>query len=332
MNDNHSNAIKVAVTGAAGQICYNLLFRIASGEVFGNNQKIILHLLEIEPAMHALQGVVLELQDCAFPCLIGIKTFSDEKSCFDGVSYAVLVGSFPRKEGMKRSDLLSKNAQIFKKQGQALLKAASDIKVIVVGNPCNTNALIALKNAQDIPAMRFSAMTALDENRAKYQLYLHSGIPIENFKNLAIWGNHSLTMVADYQNVTVSGQKLIAKKEFDQSWLASEFFKKIGQRGAKIIQARKKSSAASAANACIDHIKSLITTTDDDDCFSCAFLTKENPYGIAKDLVFSMPMTFDGSIYSVKTGFVHDKFLRNKIFLSQEELLKEKDTVKDLLI
>ena len=323
--------IKIAVTGAAGQICYNLLFRIASGEVFGKNQPIVLHLLEIESAMKYLDGVVLELEDCGFKCLLNIKTFTDENLCFNGVHFAILVGSFPRQKGMARSDLITKNAQIFKKQGIALLKADQAIKVVVVGNPCNTNALIALKNSQDIPCERFSAMTALDENRAKFQIYAHSKIPISEIKNFAIWGNHSITMVADYLNATCKDKPLLESYNFESQWLQNDFFTMIQERGAKIIEARGKSSAASAASSCIDHLKSLITVTEADDCFSAAFLSHHNPYGLDQDLVFSMPMIFDGVSYKIKTGFKHDQFLQQKIQYTQTELLKEKQTVKDLL-
>jgi malate dehydrogenase len=320
----------VTVTGAAGQIGYQLLFRIASGALFGPNQPVVLRLLEIEPAMKALEGVVMELDDCAFPLLAGIEATSDLNHAFSGTNWALLVGSVPRKAGMERSDLLNINGGIFKPQGQAIAaNAASDVKVLVVGNPCNTNCLIARENAKDVPADRWFAMTRLDQNRAETQLAKKAGLPVAAVKNLAIWGNHSSTQFPDFANTTLNGQAAPAVIT-DHDWLKGDFITTVQKRGAAIIEARGASSAASAANAAIDTVYGLENATAADDCVSVA-VTSRGEYGVPEGLTFGFPVTADGQgNWKVKDGFAIDDFAAERITVTTDELLGERDDVRSL--
>lgn len=322
--------IRVAVTGAAGQIGYALLFRIASGAAFGPNQPVILHLIEIEPAMEALKGVVMELEDGAFPLLRGIVPTCSLEEGFKDVNWALLVGSVPRKQGMERKDLLKINGNIFTAQGKAIAaNAAKDVRTLVVGNPCNTNALIACLNAEGIPTDQFFAMTRLDENRAKTQLALRTGKDVKDVKNLAIWGNHSSTMVPDYANATIDG-KNAAEAVADDSYLEGEFFSTIQQRGAAIIKARGLSSAASAANAAIDTVYSLATPTPEGEFHSVAVYSKGD-YGIPEGIMFSFPIrTNDGKTFEIVQGLEHSDFLKGKIAETVKELEEEKAAVTEL--
>src|SRR5215213_2429102 len=289
----NSNPIRVAVTGGAGQIGYSLLFRIASGAMFGPEQPVILHLIEIEPALKALQGVVMELDDCAFPLLKGIVPTADLDEGFKGVNWALLVGSVPRKAGMERKDLLGINGKIFTGQGQAIEKnAAKDVRILVVGNPCNTNCLIAMNNAPGVPRDRWFAMTRLDENRAKTQLAKKAGVDVTAVSNLAIWGNHSSTMYPDFANGKINGQNA-SSVITDEAWLQGEFLTTVQQRGAAIIKARGLSSAASAANAVVDTVRSLTTPTPAGDWFSVA-VCSPGDYGCEKGLMTSFPIRASG--------------------------------------
>ena len=322
--------IHVAVTGAAGQIGYSLLFRLASGAAFGPKQPVVLHLIEIEPALPALQGVVMELQDCAFPLLKGIVATSSLEEGFKGVNWALLVGSVPRKAGMERKDLLGINGKIFTGQGQAIAKnAAKDVRVLVVGNPCNTNALIASANAAGIPSDRFFAMTRLDENRAKTQLALKAGVDITAITNLAIWGNHSSTMYPDFANAKINGQPLTSVIT-DEAWFKDTFIPTVQQRGAAIIKARGLSSAASAANAAIDTVRALSTPTAPGDWFSVAIVS-DGSYGIEKGLVYSYPIRSDGKVWSIVPDLPLSEFSRSKITATENELKEEKSLVSELL-
>ncbi len=319
--------VNVTVTGAAGQIGYQLLFRIASGQLLGPNTPIVLRLLEIEPAMKSLEGVVMELDDCAFPLLAGIEATSDLKHAFDGTNWALLVGSIPRKAGMERGDLLNVNGGIFKPQGHAIAaNAASDVRVLVVGNPCNTNCLIARSNAPEVPADRWFAMTRLDQNRAETQLAKKAGVPVSDVKNLAIWGNHSATQFPDFANATIAGQKA-TDVITDHAWLEGDFITTVQKRGAAIIEARGLSSAASAANAAIDTVVGLTTPTASDDCVSVA-VTSEGQYGVPEGLTFGFPVSVkaNGS-WSVKEDFEVNDFAAGRIKVTTEELLSERDDV-----
>ncbi|MCH6255128.1 malate dehydrogenase [Puniceicoccaceae bacterium K14] len=322
--------VHVAVTGAAGQIGYSLLFRIAAGQLLGPDQPVILRLIEIEPAMKTLEGVVMELQDCAFPLLKGIVPTSDLNEGFDSASWALLVGSVPRKAGMERKDLLGINGKIFTSQGKAIQNnAASDIRTLVVGNPCNTNCLIAMNNAPDIPADRWFAMTQLDENRAKTQLALKAGVDTTDVKNLAIWGNHSSTMYPNYFDTTISG-KPATEVITDEAWYKDTFIPTVQQRGAAIIKARGSSSAASAANAAIDTVRNIITPTAADDVFSVG-ICSDGQYGIEKGLIYSYPIKSDGSKLNVVEGIELNEFSQEKIKATEAELSEEKTMVSDLL-
>src|SRR5580700_315838 len=293
--------VHVTVTGAAGQIGYSLLFRIASGQMLGPDQPIVLRLLEIEPAMSSLHGVVMELDDCAFPLLADIEPTSDRKTAFDGTSWALLVGSIPRKAGMERNDLLTVNGGIFGPQGQAIAAhAASDVRVLVVGNPCNTNCLIARAHAPEIPDDRFFAMTRLDQNRAQSLLAGKAGVPVTSVTNLAIWGNHSATQFPDFENARIGAEPAPVAVD-DTAWLQGEFIKTVQQRGAQIIEARGASSAASAASAVIDSVRSIVTPTAADDCVSLAVVS-HGEYGAPEGLVFGLPVRSDGSAWSVVEG------------------------------
>ncbi len=321
--------IRVAVTGAAGQIGYSLLFRIASGAMFGPKQPVILHLIEIPPALEALKGVVMELQDCAFPLLQGIVPTTDLNEGFKGVNWALLVGSVPRKQGMERKDLLSINGKIFVEQGKAIQQnAASDVRILVVGNPCNTNCLIAMSNAPEIPVNRFFAMTRLDENRAVQQLALKANAMVKDVKNLAIWGNHSSTMVPDFYNAKIGGKRVTDVIRED-AWLKGEFFTTIQQRGAAIIKARGLSSAASAANAAIDTVRFLTTPTPCGQWHSVAVFGKGH-YGLPKGIVTSYPIRSDGKNWEIVEGLDLNPFIKEKIDLSIQELIEEKSLVGEL--
>ncbi|HXG46411.1 MAG TPA: malate dehydrogenase [Methylomirabilota bacterium] len=324
--------IRVAVTGAAGQIGYSLLFRIASGAMFGPNQPVILHLIEIpdEKAMKALQGVIMELEDCAFPLLKGCVPTSDPNEGFRGVNWALLVGARPRGPGMERKDLLSANGKIFTGQGKAIAaNAASDVRVLVVGNPCNTNALIAMNSAPAIPRDRFFAMTALDENRARTQLAKKAGVPVEAVTNLCIWGNHSSTMYPDFFNARIQNRPctdVIGHRE----WLEKDFITIVQKRGAAIIEARGLSSAASAANAAIDTVRRLTTPTPAGDWFSVA-VCSDGSYGIEKGLIFSFPVRSNGKTWEIVQGLPLNEFSRARIAATENELKEERALVADLL-
>src|ERR1700692_1339468 len=285
--------VHVTVTGAAGQIGYSILFRIASGQLLGADQPIVLRLLEIEPAMRVLEGVVVEIDDCAFPPVHDIVATSDLKTAFDGTSWALLVGSIPRKAGMERGDLLNVNGGIFKPQGRAIAEnAATDVRVLVVGNPCNTNCLIYRSNAPEVPADRWFAMTRLDQNRAETQLAKKAGVAVKDVKNLAIWGNHSATQFPDFANATINGKRVPDVID-DHAWLQGNFITTVQKRGAAIIEARGLSSAASAANAAIDTVVSLVNATPSDDCASVG-VTSEGAYGVPEGLTFGFPVLADG--------------------------------------
>ncbi len=323
--------IRVAVTGAAGQIGYSLLFRIASGAMFGPDQPVILHLLEIEPALPALGGVVMELQDCAFPLLKGVVPTASLDEGFRGVNWALLVGSVPRKAGMERKDLLGINGKIFTSQGRAIeQQGASDVRVLVVGNPCNTNCLIAMNNAKGVPADRWFAMTRLDENRAKHQLASKAGVDVTEVSNLAIWGNHSATQYPDFFNAKISGRP-VPEVISDHAWLKGEFLSTVQQRGAAIIKARGLSSAASAANAVVDTVRSITTPTVAGDWYSVA-LCSQGQYGVEKGLISSFPIrtTASGAVEVIE-GVPVNEFSQGKIDATVSELKEEKALVADLL-
>jgi malate dehydrogenase len=322
--------IRVAVTGAAGQIGYALLFRIASGAMFGPNQPVILHLIEIEPALPALQGVVMELEDCAFPLLKGIVATANLDEGFRDVNWALLVGSVPRKAGMERKDLLGINGKIFIGQGQAIQKnASSDVRVLVVGNPCNTNCLIAMSNAKNIPADRWFAMTRLDENRAKTQLAKKASVDITAVTNLAVWGNHSATMYPDFTNAKIAGRPVVDVIGH-HGWLEGEFITTVQQRGAAIIKARGSSSAASAANAIVDSVRSVVTPTPNGDWNSlCVF--SDGSYGVEKGLITSFPIRSNGKTVEIVQGLPINEFSQGKINATINELKEERAMVSDLL-
>ncbi|MDQ6919530.1 MAG: malate dehydrogenase [Candidatus Dormibacteraeota bacterium] len=322
--------IHVTVTGAAGQIGYSLLFRIGSGDMLGAEQPVVLRLLEIEPAMKALEGVVMELDDCAFPLLADVVTTSNTEEAFDGTSWALLVGSVPRKQGMERGDLLSVNGGIFGPQGKAIAaRAAEDVRILVVGNPCNTNCLIARSNAPDIPGDRWFAMTRLDENRAKSQLAKKGGAAVAEVTNMAIWGNHSASQFPDFAHAKIRG-RLAPEVITDGDWLRGEFISTVQKRGAAVIEARGLSSAASAANAAVDSVRSVHFGTRPGDWTSLAVVSR-GEYGTPEDLQFGFPVTTDGRSWNVVEGLNHDPFAKEKIRLTTEELLQERDLVKDLL-
>ncbi len=322
--------ISVAVTGAAGQISYSLLFRIASGAMFGPDAPVALRLIEVEPAMRALEGVAMELDDCAFPLLTGMELTADLETGFDGVNWAILVGAMPRKAGMERRDLLGVNGGIFGPQGKAIAKvASSDVRIFVVGNPCNTNALIAREAAKGVPAERFFAMTRLDQNRAVSQLAHKAGVEVSDVKNVAIWGNHSATQFPDFANATIGG-KPATEVITDHEWLKGEFITTVQKRGAAIIEARGASSAASAANAVVDSVRSIITPTPADTCVSLS-VPSRGEYGIPEGLQFGFPVVSDGASWKVVEGFKVDDFARSKIAITTEELVGERNDVADLL-
>ncbi|MFQ5636774.1 MAG: malate dehydrogenase [bacterium] len=326
-----SKTVKVAVTGAAGQIGYALLFRLASGEVFGCDTKIALQLLEITPVLPALEGVVMELLDCAFPLLENIVVTDRPEIAFDGVNWALLVGSKPRGKGMERGDLIRDNGPIFVGQGKALTaKAADDVRVLVVGNPANTNCLIAMHNARDIPRNRFFAMTRLDQNRAMAQLANKAGVSVKTVTNMTIWGNHSATQYPDAENAKING-KPVTEVIGHISWLRGEFIETVQKRGAAVINARGLSSAASAANAALAHVKSVLSKTPEGDWFSAA-VPSDGSYGIDEGLLFSFPVTSDGQgNWSIVQNLDWSDFAREKIQVTLRELRDEKAVVADLL-
>ena len=322
--------IRIAITGAAGQIGYALLFRIASGAVFGPDQRVKLNLIEIPNALDRLKGVIMELDDCAFPLLEEIVATTDLNEGFTDVNWALLVGSVPRSKGMERNDLLNINGGIFTSQGKAIeANAASDVRIIVVGNPCNTNCLIAMNNAPKIPKDRWFAMTMLDENRAKAQLAEKAKQPVNSISNMTIWGNHSATQYPDFHSAKINGQNAISVIN-DNGWLENIFIPKVQKRGAEIIAARGASSAASAANAIIDSVKSIITPTSEGDWFSIC-LHSDGSYGIDEGLIASFPCTSNGEAISIVQGIELDSFSQEKIRFTVEELRLEKESVKALL-
>ncbi|WP_309379974.1 malate dehydrogenase [Cerasicoccus frondis] len=316
--------IRVAVTGAAGNIGYALLFRIASGQMFGPDQPVALNLIEIEPGMNALRGVAMELDDCAFPLLTEIVQTSDLNVGFKDVNWALLVGSVPRKQGMERADLLGINGKIFVGQGKAINdNAADDVRIVVVGNPCNTNCLIAQKHAPKIPADRWFAMTRLDENRAMTQLAQKAGVQVKEISNLAIWGNHSPTMFPDFYNAKIGG-KPVTEVITDEAWLKETFVPKVGKRGAEIIAARGASSAASAANAVVDTVVSLTTPTAPGDFHSVCVLSS-GEYGVPEGIITSLPIKSDGSKWEVVKGIQLNEYAKEQIAKSNQELLDERE-------
>jgi len=325
-----SNApVKVAVTGAAGQIGYSLLFRIAGGALLGPDTPVQLRLLEITPALKALEGVVMELDDCAFPTLAGVEIGDDASTIFDGASLALLVGARPRAKGMERGDLLEANGAIFTSQGKALNEvAADDIRICVTGNPANTNALIAMSNAPDIPRERFSALTRLDHNRAISQLAAKTGAPVSEIKKMTIWGNHSATQYPDIFHAEVAGRNA-ADAVGDQQWLENDFIPTVGKRGAAIIEARGSSSAASAASATIDAARDWLTGSPADDWVSMAVVS-DGSYGVPEDLIYSYPVTTSNGDWKIVQGLEIDDFSRGRMDATAGELVEERDAVREL--
>ena len=318
---------KVAVTGAAGQIGYAILFRIASGQLLGPDEKVQLSLLEVPQAVKAAEGTAMELDDCAFPLLAGIDIHDDPKQAFDGANVAILIGARPRQKGMERADLLEANGGIFKPQGEALAAgAADDIKVLVVGNPANTNALIAMNNAKDIPRERFTAMTRLDENRAVAQLASKLAVGVEDVQDLVVWGNHSPTMFPDLFNAKVKG-KIAADAVDDMAWYENEYLPTVGKRGAAIIEARGASSAASAASAAIDHMRDWVQGADG---LRSMAIPSQGQYGIEEGLVCSMPVRCSGGSYTVEEGLEVGDFAQSKLDITVNELKEERDAVQKL--
>src|SRR3954469_5413443 len=319
-------ATTVTVTGAAGQIGYALLFRIASGQMLGPDEKIDLRLLEIPDAVKAAEGTAMELQDCAFPLLASTEIFDDAKKAFDGVNVAMLVGARPRSKGMERADLLEANGQIFKPQGEALNEGASDdVKILVVGNPANTNALIAMNNARDIPTERFTAMTRLDQNRAYAQLAQKVGVTVDDIEDLVVWGNHSPTMFPDLFNAKVNGEQ--ASGKVDQDWYENEYIPRVGKRGAEIIEARGASSAASAANAAIDHVYDWVNGADG---LRSMAVRSGGEYGVEEGLISSFPVRCSGGSFEIVEGLEVGEFAQSKIDATVNELKEERDAVRQL--
>jgi malate dehydrogenase len=321
--------VTVTVTGAAGQIGYALLFRVASGQLLGPDVPVALRLLEIEPALKAAAGTAMELDDCAFPLLAGIEVTADVKAAFDGVNVALLVGARPRTAGMERGDLLSANGGIFKPQGEAInAGAADDVRILVVGNPANTNALIAQSHAPDVPADRFTAMTRLDHNRALSQLSKKTGAPVSDITRLTIWGNHSATQYPDIFHAQVAG-KNAAEVVNDQQWLESDFIPTVAKRGAAIIEARGFSSAASAANAAVDHVHDWVNGTADGDWTSAAIVS-DGSYGVPEGIISSFPVTSTGGSWVIVPDLEINDFSRARIDASVRELQEERDAVHSL--
>jgi malate dehydrogenase len=322
--------VNVAITGGAGQISYSLLFRIASGEVFGPDQPVVLKLLEITPVLPALRGTVMELKDCAFPLVQDIVETDDAETAFADVNWALLIGSKPRGKGQERADLIRDNGPIFVGQGQALQRvAAPDLRVLVVGNPCNTNCLIARSNAPEISDDRWFAMTRLDHNRAAAQLATKASVAVSDVTNVTIWGNHSATQYPDFVHARIQGRPAVEVID-DGDWLRGEFVTAVQKRGAAIIEARGKSSAASAANAAIDHVKSFLGGTAEGDWTSAAVVS-DGSYGVSAGLISSFPVGATESGWEIVQGLEIDDFSRQKIDASVAELVKERDLVRDLL-
>ena len=325
-----NSPIRVAITGAAGQIGYALVFRVASGAMFGPDQPVALNLIEIPPAIDALKGVVMELDDCAFPLLKDVVATTDLNEGFHDVNWALLVGSVPRKAGMERKDLLGINGKIFTGQGQAIEKnAAKDVRILVIGNPCNTNCLIAMNNAKSIPRDRWFAMTRLDENRAKAQLAEKASVDITDVSNVTIWGNHSATQYPDFYNAKVNG-KSAAEAIGDEGWLKEMFIPAVQQRGAAIIKARGSSSAGSAANAIVDTVRSLTTDTADGDWHSVA-VCSDGSYGVEEGLICSFPVRSRGGKWEIVKDVALNEFSKAKFDASVAELKEEKSMVSELL-
>lgn len=321
--------VKVTVTGAAGQIAYSILFRIASGQMLGPDQPISLQLLEITPAMKALEGVMMELDDCAFPLLASIKASDDANMAFDGCDYGMLVGARPRGPGMERSDLLAANGGIFKDQGSAINSVANDhVKIVVVGNPANTNALVCIQNAPDVPPEQITAMTRLDHNRAKYQIAKKAACDVSEVKKLTIWGNHSTTQYPDLHHAEVAGKAAMSFVEPD--WYDKEYIPKVAKRGAEIIDARGASSAASAANAAIEHMRDWVLGTPSDDWTSMGVWSDGNNYDVSSGLVYSFPVKCSGGKYEIVTGLEVSDYSRQKMNDTQTELLEEKEAVSNI--
>lgn len=323
------SSVKVTVTGAAGQIGYALLFRIASGQMFGPDTKVELRLLELEAALPTLNGVAMELDDCAFPLLHNVVCTSDLNVAMDGTNWALLVGSIPRKDGMERADLLKVNGGIFKPQGQAINKmAASDVQTLVIGNPCNTNALIAMGNAPDVPTSRFFALTQLDENRARMMLARKAGVPVSDVSQMTIWGNHSATQYPDFTNAKIQG-KPVPEVIKDVEWLKSEFIPRVQKRGAEVIKARGASSAASAANAVVDQVHNVEFNTKAGESYSIC-RASEGEYGVDKGLIFSYPCRTEGGQVKVVQGLELNPFGQEKFKATLDELKAERDAVKSM--
>lgn len=323
--------INVAVTGGAGNIAYSLLFRIASGEMFGNDQPISLRILEIPAAFKTLEGVKMELEDCAFPLLKEIRIETDARKAFAGIDYGLMIGSKPRGPGMERSQLLTENGKIFIEQGSALNDVAnSNAKLFVVGNPCNTNCLILMNHAPKIPRKNFHAMTRLDQNRAVYQLALKAGVSVSDVTNVTIWGNHSNTQVPDFVNAKIKG-KAATEVIHDQDWFENTFIPIVQKRGAAVIAARGSSSAASAANAVVDMVRSVLTPTPKGQWFSSGVCSDKNSYGIDDNLIFSFPCRSKGDgDYEIVSDVPWNDFLKNKIKLSEKELTEERECILQL--
>lgn len=322
--------VKVAVTGAAGQIAYSLLFRIANGDMLGPDQPVHLNMLEIPQALGALEGVCMELEDCAFPLLRGMDTFDDPARAFDGASYVLLVGARPRTKGMERKDLLEANGRIFTEQGRALNdNAPEDVRILVVGNPANTNCLVAMENAPDIPRERFTAMTRLDHNRALAQLARKAGVAVTDIRRMTIWGNHSTTQYPDLFHAEVAGRPAFDAVGQDRAWIENEFIPTVQKRGAAVIEARGASSAASAANAAIDHVRDWALGTADGDWVSMA-VPSDGSYGVDEGLVSSFPCRTRGGEWEIVQGLELDDFSRTRIDASVAELREERDAVRAL--
>lgn len=322
--------IRVAVTGAAGNIGYALVFRIANGDLFGPDQPVILQLLEITPAMKALEGVAMEIVDCAFPLLDDLVLTDSAETAFDGANWALLVGARPRGKGMERKDLLGANGQIFKPQGEAINKgAASDIRVLVVGNPANTNCLIAMSNAPDVPAERFTAMTRLDHNRARFQLANKAGVHVSDVTNVSIWGNHSATQYPDAYHAAIKGVPA-AEVIDDDAWIKSEFIPRVQKRGAEVIEARGQSSAASAANAAINHVQTWYNGTPAGDWVSMG-IPSTGQYGSPEGVIFSYPVTVENGVYRIVEGLELSAFDSEMIQRTGAELLEERAAVEEML-
>jgi malate dehydrogenase len=322
--------VRVAVTGAAGQVAYSMLARLASGEVFGPDTKVRLQLLEITPALQALEGVAMELEDCGFPTLAEIDVTDDPHRAFRDCNWALLVGAAPRKQGMERKDLLGMNGKIFVGQGQALARnAAPDVRILVVGNPCNTNCLVAYRNGREIPPERWTAMTRLDHNRAVAALAKKAGVPNGAVSNVTIWGNHSNTQYPDFTNARING-KPATESIIDRAWLEKEFVPLVQNRGAAVIKARGLSSALSAANGAIDHVKTWLRGTPGGDWASAAVVSK-GEYGVPAGLVFGYPCTVEAGSWKVVEGLKLDAFGEEKFKITLNELLEEREAVKELL-